>query len=225
MADLLHAEVVQQLEVALLGSPADQVIDLLSRGLMQPKPSTSVIPPWPHLWAYTSTLPAPPPTSVLVVGVSTTGEIPVVAVPTMESSSGVDESALSKVKISKISNDSEHHHITPTPLSPLSSTSSVSYPVAVAPELAIPAEAYPNCINRPSWSKDYLCCLCPFKHSNLDSVLTHVRKHLDITIGCSICGKGYQNAASLHKHGRDVHNILIVASSTSLPGVIPKEEF
>ena len=37
MADLLHANVIQQLEVALLGSPAAQVLELLSGGWMQTK--------------------------------------------------------------------------------------------------------------------------------------------------------------------------------------------
>ena len=64
-------------------------------------------------------------------------------------------------------------------------------------------------------------CLCLFRHSNLDYILTHVRKHLEIIIGHPICGKGYQNIASLHKHGRDAHNIQI--ASTSLLGVIPGE--
>ena len=38
MADLLHINAIQQLEVALLGSPAAQVIDLLSGGWVQTKP-------------------------------------------------------------------------------------------------------------------------------------------------------------------------------------------
>ena len=38
MADLPHANVMQQLEVALMGSPAAQVLDLLSGGWMQTKP-------------------------------------------------------------------------------------------------------------------------------------------------------------------------------------------
>ena len=38
MADVLHANTVQQQEVALLGSPAAQVIDLLSGAWMQSKP-------------------------------------------------------------------------------------------------------------------------------------------------------------------------------------------
>ena len=38
MADLLHANAIQQLEVALLGSPAAQIIDLLSGEWVQAKP-------------------------------------------------------------------------------------------------------------------------------------------------------------------------------------------
>ena len=43
-------------------------------------------------------------------------------------------------------------------------------------------------------------------------MLTHIRKHLDLKIGCPVCGKGFQNAASLHKHGRKAHVIQILAS-------------
>ena len=68
MAELLHADVVQQLEVALLGSLVAQIVDLLSGGLAQTKSSTSAAPAQPHPQIYTSTPPAPPPSSVLVVG-------------------------------------------------------------------------------------------------------------------------------------------------------------
>ena len=64
----------------------------------------------------------------------------------------------------------------------------------------------------------------PFLHTNLDSILTHIRRHLDIMVGFPICGRGYQNAASLQKHGRDAHNIQIVASATPLQGFIGPEE-
>ena len=74
MTDLLHADAGQQLEVVLLGSLAAQVIDLLSGGLMQTKPSTVVTPAQPHPQSYTSTPPVLPPTSVLVLGVSTFSE-------------------------------------------------------------------------------------------------------------------------------------------------------
>ena len=94
---------------------------------------------------------------------------------------------------------------------------STSCPIVVVPELAISAEVYPENINKPGGGKDYLCHLCSFRHSNLDYILTHVRKPLDITIGCPGCGKGYQNVASLCKHGREVHNIEIMASLGALP--------
>ena len=57
MADPLHADIIQQLEVALLGSPAAQVIDLLSGGWVQTKPVPTSI--HPHSQVYTSTPPAP----------------------------------------------------------------------------------------------------------------------------------------------------------------------
>ena len=150
MADLLQAGVVQQLEVALLGSLAAQVVDLLSGRLAQTNSSTSATPAQPHLRIYTSTLPAPPPSSVLVMRVPTTSQIPVV-VPTMESSSGVKESAPAKAKVSKIPDDFQCWCITPTVVcllssvgTSLSSSSAAVFPFAVGPELAIPVEAYPE---------------------------------------------------------------------------------
>ena len=66
MADLLHADVIQQLEVALLGSPASEITDLLSGGLMQAKP-VMLSSAQPHPCTYTSSPPAPPSASVPVV--------------------------------------------------------------------------------------------------------------------------------------------------------------
>ena len=81
------------------------------------------------------------------------------------------------VKITKTTESTDvpapkHHCLTPVPVAssvvPLSSTSSsspsvstqpsplASYPVVVIPELAIPVDSYPECINWPS-GKDYLC--------------------------------------------------------------------
>ena len=216
MADLLRADAIQQLEVALLGSPMAQVIDILVGGLI---PSSIVaVPAQPHPRAYTSTPTPPSPTSVLVLGVITISPR-----PAMASTSVGDESALPQAKAPKVSKIVQHHQITPTPvelssstIASWSSTEAETLPIVVVPELAVQAEAYPECLNRPGGGKDYLCCLCLFRHSNLDSILTHVRKHLEFTIGCPVCGKGYQNAASFHMHGRDVHHIQIVASVPSV---------
>ena len=225
MADLLHVVAIQQLEVAVLGSPTAQVVNLLAHGLVPSSIVAALAQPCTR--AYTSTPLVPPPPSVPIVGVTTTSlELAIV------STSGGDKLAppKSKLPISDISDDLPHHHITPTPIdlsSLVSTTSSASdavLPVVVVSELAIPAEAYPEWINRPSGGKDYLCCLCPFRHSKLDSILTHVRKHLEVVIVCPICGKVYQNTASLHKYGRDVYSIHI-ASTTPLPSFIPRSKF
>ena len=101
------------------------------------------------------------------------------------------------------------------------STKLVLYPSVVVPELTIPADAYPEHLNWPGGHKEYLCHLCTFRHSNLDCILTHIRKHLNITISCPVCSKEYQNVASLHKHGRDVYSVQIVP----LADVIPTEEY
>ena len=70
-----------------------------------------------------------------------------------------------------------------------------------------------NMVELLSAGLGYLCCMCSFQHCNLDCILTHVRKHLDITIRCPGCGKGFQSAASLHKHGKKAYQIKIVTSS------------
>ena len=104
-----------------------------------------------------------------------------------------------------------HHLIISTfiPTSEVASPSSTSssWPGVVVPELTIPADAYPEHKNRHGGGKDYLCHLCSFHHTNYDCILTNIRKHLDLTIGCPGCRKGFQNAASLHKHGVEAHKI------------------
>ena len=86
MADWLHADDIQQLEVALLELPASEVIDLLSGVLVKAKPvMLSSAQPHPH--TYTSTPSAHLPVSVPVVGVSeveVSGPSHIPAVPTME---------------------------------------------------------------------------------------------------------------------------------------------
>ena len=150
MADLLHANAIQQLEVMLMGSPVTQVIDLLSEGLAQSSvatTSTLVSPPTPHPRSYASTSLAPPPTSVPVEGIST-------AIPA--SSSGVVEPAVPETKENTASDSVPCWCITPTPVelslfasntSLLTSPSINMFPNVVVSELAIPAEAYPKWIN------------------------------------------------------------------------------
>ena len=198
MADLMHVDAIQQLQVPLLGSPAAEVVGLFSSSLSKSKPVT-VVTAQPHPHTYTATPPAP--ASVPVVGVSDSSPVPAMA--TIESKPDEEILTTSKIKISNIPVPvSEHCRVSTTlislSVSAKSSTSSTAaFPVVVVPELVIPAEAYPECLIRPGAGKDYLCQLCHFSHSYLHSILTHVRKHLDITIGCPVCSRGYQNAASL----------------------------
>ena len=90
---------------------------------------------------------------------------------------------------------------------PSTSSTSSSYPTAVVSELTIQTDAYPECINRSGGGKDHLCCLCSFQHANYNCMLTHIRKNLNITIGCPGCGQGSQNTTSLHNHGKKIHQI------------------
>ena len=175
---------------------------------------------------YTSPPAAPVPTSVSVLGVSN-----LISTELMPS----DESLTTAMKSQDFPvSPPKHHCITPTlvqssdsPMLLTSSTSSdpstksASYPIVVVPDLKIPVEAYPEHLNQPGGGKEYLCYLCTFRHSNLDCILTHARKHHNITIGYPVCHKGYQNVVSLHKHGRDIHSVQIV----TLADVIPTEEY
>ena len=165
---------------------------------------------------YTASPPASLPVMVPVLGISTDSS------PVTEETTKTTESTDAPVTVPKCC------HITLVHLTssilPLSSTSSSSssmsaqpsqlpsYPLVVIPELALPANTYPEHINQPSGGKDYLCHLCSFHHTNYDCILTHIRKHLDITIRCLGCGKGYQNMASLCKHRKGAHQIKIVTS-------------
>ena len=160
MADLLHADTVQQLEVALLFSPEADVVGLLSDGLEQTRPVLQTIQPHPQ--TYTSTPPAPIPMAVPILGIST------ISTPSVEKTTESQDIPVMTPK---------YHHLTPmlvtSSASPLVSASSpssslpsksASYPVIVIPELAIPVEAYPEHVNWPR-GKDYLCHLCIFEHS------------------------------------------------------------
>ena len=199
MADLLHVDAMQQLEVALLGSPVAGIIDLLAIGL--PQSQLPLIPTVQPPLVYTSTPLAPPPPAPPIMGVTS-------LTPEMTT----DERAAKVPDPQEVPQSIPKHCciiLTLIPSSEVPPTSSISSSCAVVVmlELAIPADAYLDHINRPGGGKDYLCHLCSFHHFNFDCILTHVRKHLDFTIICPGCGKGFQNVASLHKHGREVHKI------------------
>ena len=61
MANQLHADAIQQLKVALLCSPAAEIMDILSASLSKPATITSA---QPHPHTFTAIPPVPPPASV-----------------------------------------------------------------------------------------------------------------------------------------------------------------
>ena len=102
MADLLQADTIQQLEVALLGAPASHIIKVLAGGLTSS--SSPVGPTQPCSKVLTLTPPAPPPTSVPVLGLSTTSLTPrVVPASSSESDVVITELAVPKPKETKAS--------------------------------------------------------------------------------------------------------------------------
>ena len=194
---------MQQLEVALLGSPASGIINLLAEILSWLPPSMRQTVQSPHV--YTSTPLAPPPSTIPIVGITTS----------MTEKTGDERADKNATMISDPQeapqNVPKHCHIIPTPVptpeGPSTSSTSSSCPIVVVPELTIPMDACPEHINRTDGGKDSHCHLCSFHHTNYDCILTHNRKHLHATIGCPGCGKGFQNAAFLCKHRRKIHKI------------------
>ena len=104
-----------------------------------------------------------------------------------------------------------------SPSCTVSSNASPPLPIIVVPELAIPPFAQPEQINWPRGCKDYKCQMCLFQHANKDCMLIHVHQHLKILNGSPMCGKGFQNAALLWKHGKKVHAIQIVEAEEDRP--------
>ena len=74
MANQLHADAIQQLEVALLGSPAAEVMDILSASLSKP---VTIASAQPHPHTFTATPPGPPPASVPLEGIPELSSLPV----------------------------------------------------------------------------------------------------------------------------------------------------
>ena len=206
LVELLHTDVIQQLEVALLGSLAAKLLDVLLMSMQHqtaPLQSTTV-PPCPL--ATSSISPSLP--SVAIMGA-------------MDKAGLADARAtLSEIPAPKPSTETEAmpskcQHIIPMPISPTTSRSSSllsQLPILVVPKLVIPAYALPEQINCPRGCKNYKCQLCAFQHTNRDCMLMHIQQHLDISIRCPMCRKGFQNVASLCKHGKKVHTIHIMVA-------------
>ena len=211
LAELLHTDALHQLEVALLGSPAANLIDVLSVSLQSMSSMQhQAVPLQPSVT--TSMSPSPPPSLLWVLPIQKS------QMKLQPLQVGVWQPHLSQRR-------SQHHPSAsiyfPMPIpattqrscSPsgtLSSGAPFSLLLIVVPELAIPPYAHPEQINHPGGHKDYKCQGCSFQHTNRDCMLMHICQHLEISISCSMCGKGFQNMASLLKHGNKVHAIQIV---------------
>ena len=150
MAELLHAEAIQQLEVALLGSPNAHIIDLLLAGWIQMTPVSmrTVICP---LQAYTLIPVTSPPPTVPIAGVMSS--LPVESVPI----DGTEVMVFDPQEVTPSIIIPKCCWITPTSIqsskspilysssfSPGPSSKSATYPILVVPELTIPAEAQPK---------------------------------------------------------------------------------
>ena len=191
---------MQQLEVAMLRTPVADCIEVLVSGLSSSSEQAvgRVLPARPlitALKAFTHMPPAPPPVAVPILGVT--------------------DDEPQEVTVTSEGPVAKKQRITPTPVEP--STSSppstpkpssdpVSYSVVHVPEMTIPDEWYPECINLPNASKEYRCQGCNYSHSNLDTIVTLVRKeHLHITNGCPACGKPYQNAQAWQRNSQNYY--------------------
>ena len=215
LAELLHADALQQLEVALLGYPVACLIDILSAGLKStaPTPQLQVVHP---PCSFTTTPMSPLPSMVLIMGVT---DIPV-ASRTMAASSGSEGTT---PPLYDETTSLKCCWIFPTPIpqpdmTPRSFSSSCTLPLGpstplptvVVPELSIPSHAQLELLHCPGGGKEYQCQLCTFWHTNKDCMLMHVHQHLEITISCPMCGKSFQIATSFRKHSKKAHAFQII---------------
>ena len=209
LAELLHADVMQQLELALLGSPVARLLDVLAMGIQHQTTSSHLTSVPLHPSATSST-----PSSL--------ASVPIAGITDMERPAEAKAST-SNILPPTMSTDVEpvspkHCWIIPVPIPTTESRSSSlpsKLPVVVVPELAVPVHALPEQINCPEGCKDYRCQLCEFQHTDKDCMLMHIWQHLDISIGCPMHSKGFQNATSLCKHGKKVYYIHIVETENA----------
>ena len=204
LAELLHANAMQQLELALLGSPTAKVLDVLAMATQSH--TTFACSSSMSLHSTTASSALIPTPSVPILRVTEMAEPREVKTSTSKTSTPTTSVS---IKIAP----SKHHRIIPMLIPATTSRASNSpskLPLVVMPELVAPVHTLPEQINCPGGCKDYKCQLCDFQHMNKDCMLKHIQQHLEILIGCPMCNKGFQNVAALHKHRRKIHSIHIV---------------
>ena len=180
LVELLHADAIQQLEVALLGSPAANMLDVLLMATTS-QPSCMPLPSKPFCSAATLAMTLVAPPQVPIAGVTQVEGLPSTEV-------AISESRPSPAT----SSDTKYYKIMPTPI-PATSSSIPNLLSIIVPKLVVLTYALPEQINCPGGCKD---CM-----------LTHIWEHLEISVGCPMYGKGFQNVPSLLKHGVLEHNL------------------
>ena len=149
IADLSHMDVVQQLEVALLGLPASSLIDILAARLQPSTISTILTMQPPHV--YTATQMAPPPTSVPMVGLTCSpSTLTLSIIKAVEPSHKI--SSHGPYVISTI-----HEIISTACHSSISWSLVEPFLMVLIAELAIPPEVMLEQINQPDCLKNYQC--------------------------------------------------------------------
>ena len=189
---------MQQLELALLGSPMAKILDVL---VMATQSHTT--------FACPSSIPLPSHSTTASYALIPTPSVPIhdvteTAEP-MEIKASTSKMPPPTTLVSIEISSSKCCRIIPMPIPAITSRASSSpskLPLVVVPKLAVLVHALLEWINYPGGCKDYKCQLCDFQHTNKDCMLTHIWQHLEILIGCPMCGKGFQKVASLHKHRR-----------------------
>ena len=86
----------------------------------------------------------------------------------------------------------------------------------VPPEFRIPIQSLPKMENVKERSVKnpakkvmrfyYIYHLCPHSSQNKASMMTHIRRCLNIKLVCAICSKAYDSSEYIEKHINDAHN-------------------
>ena len=172
---------MQQLELALLGSSAAMILDLLMLATQSPMASTPLPSrPFQVTTAPSITIPSgkvPPPPLVPIVGVTSMVEASTCKKRALTPSTLTDPEAV----------PSKSQKIMPTPIS---SSPSSKLPSIMVLELVLLKDALPEQVNCPGGCKNYQCQLCAFQHTNNDSMLMHTWQPLEIMVSCPMCSKG-----------------------------------
>ena len=199
LVELLHTDAVQQLEVALLGTLGAKILDVLSIATTSQPLCTPL-----------SSNPLCPTTNTGFNFISNSGtsQVPIAGVtqvPVPEELPSTEVAVSKSGPLPSTSSDPnivpyKCRRIMPTPM-PTTSSPIPNLPSIIVPKLVILTYALPEQINHPGGHKDYKCQICMFQHTNRDCMLTHIQQHLEISVGCPMCGKGFQSVAFLCKHG------------------------